>query len=728
MTKACGILFCYNEEQILPYTLGHYLSQGIDLVIFDNESTDSSLFLIDSARKNNPAYYGRILDVISIKTQGYEWTKILAEACRFMHQHLSQYEWILLIDADAFYDSPVEGMSLTDFINFSGLQGYNVLDGSLLEFYPTEQDDPSIKSPIERLKYYRTPHDTWLEPKLFSQQKIFKYHPSIDFYTMGGHVCLRDRPKLCFIPFIYRHYPWLSYKHGLKKIFIDRKPRYTADRRTDFTSHPQYNELLPMESDLVKTASSLHRLDRKQTMSVQYLTLQMKFRFMLGPVADLKWKFKESWRRGVCSKLRRPIHSFVNLYHYDPLLAFHRLWAWCLRVARSMIGFLMKQQPVQDPPSHRVINQNEIVKQNIFVGKLPQNVHFLMNDRCNVRCVFCNQDFDRAAGKQMTLEQFKMMLSHLPTASRMNFIFSGGGEPLLCEDLFPIIRYVNQNHPAVNLTLRTNGTLLGKYIHAFQTAKLSHLEISFHGGSEDANNLILQKKGPTNIFESIKLLKNQSQHAALSMRISFVMAVSQINIDEVPQLIQKAAELGIYSVTVVFVRYWPAENEGANPWRTAKSEESLYFAQDRYNSVVLQSKKLARKLGVRFHHEPLFGKKFKPTPCFQPWQTLLVDWEGDIYPCTGGEAWFREQVKTNQYTFGNLLRQHIVEIWNSDDYLRVRRTCSRNRDEKLIPGCSNCHNTSCFRGPDVLEGHILKAPAETSFYPTSDLKQLPLGK
>jgi len=179
---ACGLLFCYNEEHILRETLRYYLSQGIDVVVVDNCSTDSSPGIVQEFMGDKGRYPGQVIDTIRVETDGYEWGKILKTANDYMHRNLNGYDWILQIDADGFYQSPVRGMSLREFMGAVQRFGYNIIDGKWFDFHPTEADDQSIESPLERIRYCR------VEPYgPMPQHKIFRYHPSMDFFTSLGH-------------------------------------------------------------------------------------------------------------------------------------------------------------------------------------------------------------------------------------------------------------------------------------------------------------------------------------------------------------------------------------------------------------------------------------------------------------------------------------------------------------------------------------------------------------
>ena len=680
-SSACGILFCYNEEKILAETLKHYLAQGIDLVIFDNYSTDSSVDIIQGFEENNPHLQGRVLELIRIITEGYQWQKILRSACDYMHKNLSNYRWILTIDADAFYCSPVKSWPLLRFMESAASCGYNILNGSVYEFYPTEKDDPSIASPAERIKYYQIVNQG-------KQHKIFLYHPTVDFFTQYGHVCIRDNPKICEHPrFIYKHYPWVSYEHGLVKIFNQRRPRYIERQLyPDRHLHWHYMALLPVRKDLVKDFRKLRFYNGEDVF------LQPFQFFLIGKLVVLKY----FWR--ICVRISAyPLSLLAKVVKKLARLMLPEYFFKKIYILRTYFNNTLKRLRTKPHTESYALTS-------------PGAYHFLMANYCNAQCIFCNQKLDCQPKKEIALESFKTMISNIPVKSARNFYFSGGGEPLLCRGLFKIIEYVNNCFPWIRVNIRTNGLLIGKYAEQLAQRDISRLEISVHG-TAGINDIILQRKSSHDIFEGIALLNDRLKRCNKKIYKAFYPVVSRINIGEVPELIKKAAQLGVDEVAVFFCRYYELAGHTAPP--QLKTGDSLYFHKELYNEVLLKSIKLAKSLGIKFYCEPLFFKKIKQTSCCQPWQAMVVDWDGDVYPCAGGEVWFDTKVKSGEYYFGNLLKESLYQFWNNASYIKIRRTCIPEYKDRFIPECVNCHNTVCFMGSDIKEGHILQGPPES---------------
>jgi len=695
-TKACGILFCYNEEHIIAQCLEHYLSQGIDLLVIDNMSTDSTPRIIREAQSKDGMRSGKIIDLLSIGTQGYEWRKILRFACDYMHQHLSHYEWVLLIDADSFYVSPVKDMPLLEFMDHTKKYGYNIINGALYDFRPTPQDDPKIISHMGRMQYFLGQNADYVKKKFFyqlsidcPQHKIFLYHPSINFHASAGHTCIRKNPRASVVKFIYKHYPWVSYEQGLKKIFNDRKPRF-VERRLGSGEHPQYAGLLPVKDDLVRESKEFQLYIENQVLIPRFkFFLIMKMRGLAEVLIESRihwYRFKEV--------IFQHFEMFQYLFYYRSLrsVAGYFKWAFLDLVPRlhsfvrqllvkkwSDLQALETKSDVFRP--FRVASFSEVISQTGYMWGLPKYYHFLLTQRSHT---------DDAFSSGMTLEKFKTILSNIPVCKGNVFYFSGGDASLFCKDFLPILRHARSLHPEVTISLKTDGLLIKEHAKELSEMNISPIEITLQAMNDSQD-----------IFEGLRLLNKhwQQQYSDAGQRpyATFCPVVSQANINGIPDLVRKANELKVRKIHVSFARY-----------RTPSAEESLFFNQKAYDSIILQSQRIAKSFKIEFSHDPLFSRPFKPQPCLQPWTTMVIDGEGDIAPCTGGEVTFHKKIKTGQYHFGNLLEEHLSSCWHSDAYLMIRRTCSRFYKEKLIPECQSCHNDICLKGPRQISGHIIK--------------------
>ncbi len=696
--RACGLLFCYNEDHILAETLRHYLGQGIDLVVFDNFSTDGSLQIARGfqERRDLP---GRLLDIVSVKTDGYEWGKILRAASDYMHARLAYYRWIMLIDADSFYFSPVRGAPLASFIFACDRFGYNIIGGNLYEFYPTDRDDSAVSAALERMRYCRAM--PWEEKVV--QEKIFRYHPGVDFYSEFGHRILRPAPRPSPVRFIYNHYPWVSHEHGLKKIFQDRKPRY-VERRQNPVNHMHYLDLLPEKSDLVRSAAELSLFDLEaEQMSLPDFIRSLAADRTAPALKRTAARAGAGVRRRIAYRTRRPAAGPAGEPEPPDKAEFSAGFSGH-EAGSTPAANSLPARP-EPPRSDLIARCEDINVQGARVTGFPETYHFLLTNFCNASCLFCNQKLVRKGRQQITLDRFRQMVAHIPVEAARIFYLSGGGDPLLCRDIIPIINFINTEFPWIEIRLRTNGLLLRR--HAAELARTDiRLELSVHGATEDTNNRILKVKNSGVVFDGVSELNRLLEMAGRRMQKLFVPAMSKINIGELPALIQKAAGLGIDEVEIYFCRFYPepgadAAGGGFDP------SQSLFYHQDLYNRIVTECCDLAAALGVTFRWEALFGDGPRASQCYDPWRNAVIDWEGDVFPCCGGEVWFFDKVKSGAYRFGNVLEEELYQLLDNDTHVRIRRTLSPAYDDDLIPECGYCHNSMIFTGPDDIGGHII---------------------
>ena len=666
--RACGIVFCYNEEDVIRDTIQYYLSLGIDLVIFDNQSTDSSINIVNGFLHEKYKYAGRILELVSIQTTGYDQGFLCRQANDYMHEKLNRYEWIMVIDADEYYASPVRGMSLLEYLDLVKRHKYNIVHGRAYYFYPTEKDDCSIESYSKRMNYC-------LRVNKYPQEKIFTYHPSVDFHSYYGHCCLRDDRRVCMNPgFILKHYGWISYEQGVKKIFENRLTRYKNDQPIQ----NQYAYMLPLKSHLVKDSHLLLRYEEERE-----LVSEKQFSLITKII---------SWYDFILSKLPRNTPGIFKPYSANPPVLF-------TPPAPRPVPYYVFSNIIDRliPPDLRSTSVKYAV--NAPPLSYPSTYHFLVANVCNASCLFCNQPKCEQK-KEITLDKFKVMISHIPMHTAKNFVFSGGGEPLLCRDLFDIIRYVNEQFPNIRISIRTNGLLLEKYAEAIVKANIDQLEISVHG-EEAVNDSILRVSNSKVIFTGLELLKKHQRKYNKKILKVFYSVVSRLNINEIPKLLERASVLGIDELRVGCCLYSSQKNDDL-----LKKEDSVYFHRELHDSVMRKSAAMAKRLKIRFISTRLFSEKFKAKLCSCPWEMLLVDWDGDVYPCGGGEARFYQKVKSGIYHFGNLLHEDVSLFWVNELYTKLRRQL-RVSEERHIPECDSCHLSICYKGPHFKESHFV---------------------
>jgi glycosyltransferase involved in cell wall biosynthesis len=209
----------YNEADIIGYVIEHLISQGIELAILDNGSTDNS-YEICSRYLNKG-----VLWLKTICTEQYHFdilSQSLYDTAVSLHA-----DWVLLNAADEFLEAPYRGVTLKEGIEMEDRYGYNLIQFNDFEFFPTEKDLESTEQDVrKRLKYY-----TWNDDLQFRCWKICK---DVKVTGTAGHYPVFPKNvkyKIAKTKYILRHYRIRSYEHGLRKIFTDRLPRYPPEEK-----------------------------------------------------------------------------------------------------------------------------------------------------------------------------------------------------------------------------------------------------------------------------------------------------------------------------------------------------------------------------------------------------------------------------------------------------------------------------------------------------------------
>ncbi|WP_052263250.1 glycosyltransferase [Geobacter pickeringii] len=347
--------------------------------------------------------------------------------------------------------------------------------------------------------------------------------------------------------------------------------------------------------------------------------------------------------------------------------------------------------------------------QNGISRILPHTVHFLLNDKCNAKCVFCGGDYYRSkSGKVITLDKFARMADNLHLEHFRNICLAGAGDPLLDPDFMPIVRYTNERYPNVDITVTTNGIALKPELSAeMMGAKVSLVNISINAATRATYKRLMQVDQFDTVCANAAAFVRERDRACRQTLFQFSCAISRLNIEELPTLVELAHQLGVRHLNIFYCRFYPKSIRHLNIEATEyllEDRESLFFHQELSDRTVMEAKALAERYGIFMGHEPLFREKGQPKKCVWTETELLVGFDGEVYPCGGGEVHFKKKVESGVYRFGNALTQRIDEFWNNDTYRKLRISCRRGA-ESPIAECRFCAN---LMQHDDIRSHLME--------------------
>lgn len=259
--RIVAILASYNEQRYIGACLEHYLQQGIEVYLLDNDSTDDTL---DIAR----AYLGRnLIGIERIPRHGmYQWQKILLRKEQLADE--IQADWLMHADPDEIRVAP-NGQTLAETIADVDNQGYNAINFMEYTFLPVrespEHDHPDFQQTMRwyypfgprhphRLNAWKKQSKRWTGVKPFVRELVRNRRwgqPSIDLHSSGGHVVQFHGIRPYPVDFILKHYIVLSLDHAIQK-YVKKKfdPKEMGGAHGWRATAKEYDFMLPAESQM----------------------------------------------------------------------------------------------------------------------------------------------------------------------------------------------------------------------------------------------------------------------------------------------------------------------------------------------------------------------------------------------------------------------------------------------------------------------------------------------
>jgi AdoMet-dependent heme synthase len=172
-----------------------------------------------------------------------------------------------------------------------------------------------------------------------------------------------------------------------------------------------------------------------------------------------------------------------------------------------------------------------ILMHTIYSNKI-ETASILVTRRCNFNCIHCSVDAGKELKNELKLEEIRKLLVELKQLKVKNIELSGG-EPLLREDLFQIIRYAKKLGFYVKIL--SNGSLLSRgKIRKLKRIGLDEIAFSLDGYSYNSYHKIRKASKETfkRVIQNIKI----SGESGIFTKINFVVFKS--NMADIGKLIK----------------------------------------------------------------------------------------------------------------------------------------------------------------------------------------------
>ena len=276
--------------------------------------------------------------------------------------------------------------------------------------------------------------------------------------------------------------------------------------------------------------------------------------------------------------------------------------------------------------------------------------------QCNCRCRMC-QRWKDGRTNELSLDEYQQLAGMLH-AMGSHQISIAGGEPLLREDVFPIIKSFSSRGMSVNLC--TNGLLLEKYEDEICSSGMTCVTVSLDGASAEIHDEMRGMPGSLEqIEEGIRRLLMRPRPSRPILRVR--MTISNQNANEIRAFYQKWQHVvddvllqPVHHCNDAFYTGMEETELYLDPQVIAEQIADTPLANNGYMSRLIESLK---SCGAFPHHQ-----------CYAGVMMARIDPWGNVYPCLEQHS-----------RVGSIREKDFRTIWNSEVLNRERKRLTNHR-------------------------------------------------
>jgi len=311
------------------------------------------------------------------------------------------------------------------------------------------------------------------------------------------------------------------------------------------------------------------------------------------------------------------------------------------------------------------IYNNDLVRDLFLVKWYPRFVFYPkyfeleITTRCDLRCTMCEHTYWKETPRDLTLDQFKMIVDQFPDLKWLGT--TGNGSSFLNKDYLFMLEYVKKRKVYVELfdpCHRLDADLAEKIV---AEGLLDRLYISIDGATKETYEKIRVGADFDRVIRNIKYIVDaKRRHKTMFPEISFHFIISKNNYKEVPRMIVLVHELtGQDNIGIMFSHL-------LHPFDEIK--------EDVFN-LPKALKEETLRLSKKYQIRAIWGKNAReekqPIGKCTEWIMPFIFSDGSVIPCCAGNEANRRDFQI-KHRLGNIFEEPFAHIWNGPKYQQLR--------------------------------------------------------
>jgi cyclic pyranopterin phosphate synthase len=177
-------------------------------------------------------------------------------------------------------------------------------------------------------------------------------------------------------------------------------------------------------------------------------------------------------------------------------------------------------------------------------GRPLLNLRISITQRCNLRCDYCHKEGEeipscsRGTAEEMIIDEI-IRIARIAVGLGMTRIKLTGGEPLMRKDLCEIVKGIAAIPGLKDISMTTNGTMLGFQAKELHACGLKRVNISLPTLDPDVYHKLTNGK----IENALKGVKAAVAAGFNPVKLNMVV-LSNVNVDAVPEMMDFARQTG----------------------------------------------------------------------------------------------------------------------------------------------------------------------------------------
>jgi len=279
---------------------------------------------------------------------------------------------------------------------------------------------------------------------------------------------------------------------------------------------------------------------------------------------------------------------------------------------------------------------------------LPKTAYYEVSEKCNLSCKFCYSNSPYAAKPykgNLVLE--RKILKKLSDINVLSLILSGG-EPLLNEDVFEIVKIAKDMIP--NVAITTNGTLIGiEEAKKLRDAGVDVIQLSVESPKERIHDYL---RGEGTFKKTMTAIDNLKKAGFEGEKLIITATIMKHNIESLKDFTSFAEDIGVKSSYSLF------QSSGRGKYTANKFAVSCGSLLSFYFNLLKESGGFPEDSEKHFNlANDLIAKEIVPkvqNDCGIGKLTIAVKEKGNLVPC-------HLFLSSDDFILGNILEEGTVE-------------------------------------------------------------------